>query len=95
LVQLAFAGPDLEEEFRSFKKQEIEHEHGIDEKKMKIINDGKTSCCARNTCFSLSAYFDVVYAPYVLSAREARDVKQNTIFRLNVSTYLKRIYPFV
>lgn len=41
LVQMAFAGPDLEAEFRAFKKQEIDAEHGIDEKKMQILKDGK------------------------------------------------------
>lgn len=41
LVQMAFAGPDLEAEFAAFKKQEIDSELGIDEKKMKILSDGK------------------------------------------------------
>lgn len=42
LVKLAFAGPDLEAEFKMYKKQEIDCEFGLDDKKMKVINDGKT-----------------------------------------------------
>eukprot|EP01032_Pedospumella_encystans_P020791 gene20791-23615_t len=41
LVQMAFAGPDLEAEFAAFKKSEIDNELGIDEKKMKILSDVK------------------------------------------------------
>jgi U3 small nucleolar RNA-associated protein 14 len=41
LVQMAFAGPDLEAEFHAFKKGEIDTEHGIDEKKTKILSEGK------------------------------------------------------
>lgn len=37
---MAFAGPDLEEEFNAFKGQEIDAELGIDEKKASIINTG-------------------------------------------------------
>ena len=51
LVQMAFAGPDLEAEFAAFKKSEIDNELGIDEKKMKILSDGKfhikcAMCCS-------------------------------------------------
>ena len=41
LVQMAFAGPDLEAEFKAYKKQEIDGELGIDDKKMKILSEGK------------------------------------------------------
>lgn len=41
LVQLAFAGPDLEKEFNKFKDTSIEDEFGIDKAKSKIISDGK------------------------------------------------------
>lgn len=40
LVNLAFAGPDLEAEFEAFKKQEIDDELGIDAKRKKIISQG-------------------------------------------------------
>lgn len=40
LVRSAFSGPDLEEEFRSFKNSAIEEELEIDTKKMKILKDG-------------------------------------------------------
>ena len=41
LVQMAFAGPDLEAEFHAYKKGEVDAELGLDDKKMKIISDGK------------------------------------------------------
>jgi U3 small nucleolar RNA-associated protein 14 len=41
LVQLAFAGPDLEEDFAAYKKQTIDDELGIDEKKNKILSEGE------------------------------------------------------
>ena len=45
LVQAAFAGPDLEAEFSAYKRQEIDAEHGIDEKRLKIISDGEFGAC--------------------------------------------------
>jgi U3 small nucleolar RNA-associated protein 14 len=47
LVQMAFAGPDLEAEFHAYKKGEIDAEHGIDEKKTKILSEGERSACLR------------------------------------------------
>jgi U3 small nucleolar RNA-associated protein 14 len=41
LVQLAFAGPDLEEDFRSFKESSIDRELGIEEQRKKIISSVK------------------------------------------------------
>jgi U3 small nucleolar RNA-associated protein 14 len=41
LVQTAFAGPDLEAEFKAFKSQEVDNELGLDEKKLKILSDGE------------------------------------------------------
>jgi hypothetical protein len=41
-VQLAFAGPDLEAEFKNSKRRMIDDELGVDEKRMKIISTGVT-----------------------------------------------------
>lgn len=41
LVQLAFAGPDYERDFQTLKKEAVDAELGIDEKKLKIIKDVK------------------------------------------------------
>jgi hypothetical protein len=40
LVKMAFAGPNLEEEYRTAKKQQIESEMGIDDKKMQVLSQG-------------------------------------------------------
>ena len=40
LVQQAFAGPDLEAEFRAYKKHEVDGEYGLDEKKLKVVSEG-------------------------------------------------------
>lgn len=42
LVQMAFAGPDLEEEFKTMKQEGIDAELGIDEKKKKILSQVKS-----------------------------------------------------
>jgi hypothetical protein len=39
-VQEAFAGPDLESEFQATKRQAVDKELEIDEKKKNIIQDG-------------------------------------------------------
>jgi U3 small nucleolar RNA-associated protein 14 len=41
LVQQAFAGPDLEAEFRAYKKHEVDGEYGLDEKKLKVASEGE------------------------------------------------------
>lgn len=41
MVQSAFAGPDLEEEFISYKKQLISDELGFDEKRKDVLKKGK------------------------------------------------------
>lgn len=41
LVQLAFAGPDFEDDFNRLKRQAIDDELGVDEKKMKILSSVK------------------------------------------------------
>eukprot|EP00605_Chrysophyceae_sp_TOSAG23-4_P000545 GSChrysophyteH1.ASY1.ANO1.614.1 assembled CDS len=41
LVNMAFAGPDLEDEFNQFKDKAVNDELGIDEKKKKIVQDVK------------------------------------------------------
>ena len=38
---MAFVGPNLEEEFLSHKKQQIDKELGIDEKKMQVLSQGE------------------------------------------------------
>jgi hypothetical protein len=43
-VQLAFSGPNLEDEFKKFKDRSIEDEFGVDKKKAKIVSDGTHSC---------------------------------------------------
>jgi hypothetical protein len=54
LVQMAFAGPDLEAEFRAFKQAAIDAEHGVDEKKTKILSDGKrTVSCEPGSVYRL------------------------------------------
>ena len=42
LVQIAFAGPDLEDDFAKMKGAAIDEELGIDEKRNKILQDGET-----------------------------------------------------
>ena len=42
LVQQAFAGPDLEAEFRAYKKHEVDGEYGLDEKRMKVVSEGES-----------------------------------------------------
>jgi hypothetical protein len=41
-VQIAFAGPDLEGDFEGFKDHAVDEEIGINDKKNKILKDGKT-----------------------------------------------------
>lgn len=41
LVQQAFAGPDLEAEFRAYKKHEVDGEYGLDEKRLKVASEGE------------------------------------------------------
>jgi len=41
LVNIAFAGPDLEDEFQSYKAKQVDSELGIDAKKKKIMADVK------------------------------------------------------
>jgi U3 small nucleolar RNA-associated protein 14 len=41
MVNLAFAGPDYEAEFKASKKQAIDQELGVDEKKMQILSQVK------------------------------------------------------
>jgi len=41
LVQMAFAGPDLEAEFHAYKTREIDEELGLGAKKMKVLSDVK------------------------------------------------------
>ena len=41
LVKIAFAGPDLEDEFQSYKEKQVDSELGIDAKKKKIMADVK------------------------------------------------------
>jgi hypothetical protein len=40
-VQMAFAGPDYEADFNQMKDTAIDQELGIDEKRNKILVDGK------------------------------------------------------
>lgn len=40
LVQIAFAGPDLEADFAKMKGTDIDEELGIEQKRNKILNDG-------------------------------------------------------
>jgi U3 small nucleolar RNA-associated protein 14 len=42
LVQMAFSGPNFEEEFMQYKDREIDVELGVDSKKMQVLKDGKT-----------------------------------------------------
>ena len=42
-MQIAFAGPDLEDDFAKMKGAAIDEELGIDEKRNKILSDGKIS----------------------------------------------------
>jgi hypothetical protein len=42
LVQMAFTGPDLEDEFLANKHRSVDDELGIDEKKIKILSQGIT-----------------------------------------------------
>ena len=37
---MAFAGPNLEEEFKTAKKQQIDSELGIDDKKLAVLSQG-------------------------------------------------------
>lgn len=38
---MAFVGPDLEEEFQATKKQQIDKELGIDDKKLQALSQGE------------------------------------------------------
>ena len=39
-MKMAFAGPNLEEEYQAAKKQQIDNELGIDDKKLQVLSQG-------------------------------------------------------
>ena len=51
---MAFAGPNLEEEYQAAKKQQIDNELGIDDKKLQVLSQG--SCLVYLVCMYVCMY---------------------------------------
>jgi hypothetical protein len=56
LVQMAFAGPDYEEDFAGVKRKAVDDELEVDEKKNQILSQGRCTSISRsalNYCISM------------------------------------------